>query len=341
MALQFINGFDYFDQTQKSRLFDYSLGGTSLIPGRFGGRGYVFNNESGYLVKVLTASTTMVLGMALSFSYGDPTNPFLIFQDGTASRTSPITQVDVRVTNDGAFQFTRNGSVIATSGPYLITFGSWNYMEVKVTISSSGGVIILRLNGQTFMTQTGLNTQTSGNNYVNQVRIQPFSASGNYNFRIDDVCILDNSGPSPQNDFLGECRVQTQWPSANGDTNQFSTVGALTNYQAVDETISDGDTSYVKSGTVGYIDDYTMGTVNLTGTIYGVQVNLTQRKDDVGVRSICPVIKSGGTFYEGNAVACGSDYAVTQKIWPLEPYGAAAWTNASVNAMTAGIKIKG
>ena len=159
--------------------------------------------------------------------------------------------------------------------------------------------------------------------------------------KLDDIYILDDQGAIPQNDFLGECRIQTQSPSANGDTNSFLAVGALSNYQAVDDIISDDDATYVRSGTVGNIDDYAMGTVNMTGTIYGVQVNLTYRKDDVGVRTITPIIKSGGTFYEGSLFTCQSDYGVAQKIWPLEPHANSAWTNTSVNALAAGIKIKG
>ena len=341
MALQFYTGFDYYDQTQTQRIWSYSAGGNSLVPGRFGGRGWVFNNENGYLSTVLTNSSTFVVGMAMYYAYGNSSNPFLVFQDATASRTSPITQVDLRLTADGAFQFTRNGTILATSPSYVFTFNAWNYIEVKVYINNSTGYVQLKVNGQSFLNVSSLKTQNSGNNYVNMVRVQPHSSSGSYQFQIDDLYILDDQGAAPQNDFIGECRIQTQWPSANGDTNLFQVVGALSNYQAVDETISDDDLTYVKSGTVGNIDDYAMGTVNMTGTIYGVQVNLTYRKDDVGVRTITPIIKSSGTFYEGSVFTCMSNYNVASKIWPLEPHANAAWTNTSVNALAAGIKIKG
>ena len=134
MALLFYTGFDYYDQTQTGRIWPYYAGGTSLVPGRFGGRGWLFNNESGYLSTLTVNASTMVVGLALSFASGNATNPFLVFQDATASRTSPISQVDVRLTADGAFQFTRNGTVIATSPSYVFTFGAWNYIEIKVNM---------------------------------------------------------------------------------------------------------------------------------------------------------------------------------------------------------------
>ena len=340
MAIQFMTGFDYYDQTQTSRFWSYSQGGTSLVPGRFGGRGWYFNNEVGYLSTLLTSASTTVIGMAFSFAYGNAGNPFLVLQDCTTSRTSPITQLDLRLTSDGAIQVTRNGTVLATTGSYLVTFGSWNYLEFKSFINNSTGYVQLKLNGQTFLNATGLKTQYTGNNFINMVRFQPHSSSGAYAMKLDDIYILDDQGAAPQNDFIGECRIQTQFATGNGDFNQFTAVNALSNYQAVDDTISDDDATYTRSGTVGAIDDYQMGTVALTGTIYGVQVNLTQKKDDVGVRSITPIIRSVSTTYEGALFTCTSDYTVAQKIWQLEPHNNAAWTNASVNSIYAGIKIK-
>jgi hypothetical protein len=103
----------------------------------------------------------------------------------------------------------------------------------------------------------------------------------------------------------------------------------------------DDDTSYVKSATVGNVDLYTMGTVSFTGTIFGVQVNVTHRKDDVGSRTITPLIRIGSTNYEGSLFDCQTDYNVAQKIFELDPSIAGSWTNSSVSAINAGVKIKG
>lgn len=346
MAIQFMTGFDYFDATQTTRPWFGAVGGSSLTPGRFGGLGWKFNNESAFLSTLIPNASTVVLGVALSAWTGDATNPIIVLEDATTSRTSPITQIDIRLTSDGAFQATRNGVVLGTTPAFIFTFSdgtttSWNYLEVKTFVNHSTGSIILRLNGQVFLNISSVNTQQSGNNYINMVRFQPFATSGNYHILLDDIYILDDTGSAPQNDFLGECRVQTQFPTANGDTNDFTAVGAGNNYQAVNETISDDDATYVRSGVVGNIDDYVMGTVALTGTIFAVQLNLTHRKDDVGVRTVAPIIHSGGTFYEGSTFVCQSNYTLAQELWQLEPHSAAPWTNGTINAMTAGLKIKG
>ena len=340
MALRFVTGFDYFDQTQVGRVFPYSLNGTSITPGRFGGRGYGWNNQAGYVATPIPAASTVVLGMAFYLSYGDATNPIIVFGDGTISPSSPITQVDIRVTNDAAFQVTRNGTPISTSITGLFTFGTWNYIEVKVFCNNSSGYVQIRINGQTYLNATGINTKYTGNNYINSVRIQPFASTGSYNFKIDDLYILDDTGTT-NNTFLGECRVQTQYPTANGLSNGFTAVGAASNWQAVDEAVCDDDATYVKSAVVGTIDNYQMGTLALTGAVYGIQVNCTQRKDDVGSRSIAPMINSGGTNYFGTSINCLSDYTVAQKIWELDPHAGTAWTNTSLNASYVGLKIVG
>lgn len=345
MALQFFTGFDFYDQTQTGRIWTLSSGGSSLVPGRFGGRGWVFNNESAYLSTIIPDASTTVVGFALAALYGDASNPILVLEDATLSRTSPITQVDLRLAPDGTLQVTLNGTIIASTAPYVFTFSSntvtaWNYIEFKTFINNGSGTVHLKIGGETFLTTLGLNTQYTGNNYVNMIRFQPFASTGIYQMKLDDIYILDDTGDSPNNDFLGECRIQTQYPTANGETNNFSVIGATNNWQAVDETVSDDDTTYVRSGVVGSIDDYIMGSVDLTGTIYAIQLNDTHRKDDVGTRTITPTIKSGGSFYEGSLFPCQSSYTVAQNIWPLEPSANAPWTNVSVNAITAGIKIK-
>jgi hypothetical protein len=159
--------------------------------------------------------------------------------------------------------------------------------------------------------------------------------------KLDDIYILDDQGSSPNNDFIGECRIQTQFATGNGDLNQFSAVNAASNYQAVDDPVSDDDATFTRSGVVGAVDDYQMGTVALTGSIFGVQVNVTQKKDDVGQRMIVPVIRSVNQTYPGTSVSCTSDYAVTSQIYPVEPHSTQAWTNALVNSIYAGIKIVG
>lgn len=340
MALAFYTGFDYYDTTQVQRVWPYYNGGSSISPGRFGGRAWGWNNEAnGYVAAPIPNSPRCIVGMAFFLAYGDPSNPILVLQDATTSTSSPITQVDLRVTTDGGFQVTRNGTIIATTIPHLFAFGFWNYLEFRTEIHPTTGYVEIRINGQALFSLSNLNTQNTGNRYVNMFRIKPFANSGSYNFKIDDLYVVnDITGGVTQ--FLGECRIQTQYPSANGTTNTFSAFGAASNWQAVNQTVADDDTSYVRSATVGNIDDYAMGTTSLSGTIYGVQVNVTHRKDDVGFRSVAPVIRSGASYFEGNTVLCQSDYIVSQKMWETDPNTSSLWSNTSVSALKAGIKIK-
>lgn len=340
MALRFYTGFDYINTSQIGRVFQYNQNGLSLTPGRYAGRGWVWDNQPGFIATSIPAASTVVTGFAFSFAYGDATNPFLIFLDATSSTSSPLTQVDLRVTADAAIQVTRNGTILDTTAAGVFQFGLWNYMEVKTFINDSTGYIQIKINGATVLNSASKDTKNTGNNYVNMVRWQAFSSTGAFNFRLDDIYILDDTGAT-NNDFRGECRVKTLYPTANGETNQFSRVGAASNWQAVSEIISDDDTSYVLSSVLGHVDDYDMETLALTGSIYGLQLNVTHRKDDVGSRSIAPVISSSSIYYEGSIFSCMSDYTIAQKIWELNPATTSAWTNSTINSLYAGLVIKG
>ena len=342
MSLLLYCGFDYFNTSQTNRIWPYVVGNGAIVtPGRIGGQGYGFTNvgTASYIGSMIPNSTTVIVGIAFNFSVGDATNPFLILEDATASRVSPTPQMDLRVTTDNAFQVTRNGTILGTTADALFGFNLWNYLELLITISNSSGIIQLRVNGNTELNLTGLDTQNTSNNYVNKIRLQAF-ITGTATANFDDLYVANDAG-SVNNTFLGECRVQTQYPSANGAENDFTAIGAGTNWQCVDETIMDDDTTYVKSGVVGNIDDYAMGTVSFTGTIFGVQVNVTQKKDDVGSRAITPMVRSGGTNYLGTAVTCQTDYLTAQHIFELNPNGNVAWTNTTINAMNAGLKVTG
>ena len=341
MSLLFFTGFDYYNTSQVNRVWNYVVGNGAIVtPGRLAGQGYGFTNvgTASYIGQMIPNSTTLIVGISFNFSVGDATNPFLILEDATISQVSPLDQIDVRVTTDAAFQITRNGTVLATSAIDVFSFNFWNYMELKATIDTSAGIIQLKVNGTTVLNQTGLNTQHTGNNYANMIRLQAFTTStATANF--DDLYVCNDSG-TVNNDFLGEVRVDTQYPVANGEQNNFTPVGASSNWQCVDETIMDDDTTYVVSSIVGNIDDYEIGTVNFSGTIFALQVNVAQRKDNVGSRTIEPMINSGGTDYFGGMFDCLTSYSVSTAIFQLNPNGNVAWTNAAISSMTAGLKIE-
>lgn len=337
MALQLMEGFDHYTTGQAGRKWTNVVGNGAIVaPGRFAGQAWQFNNVgiTSYLESTLIARTTFVLGMALQIGYGDATTPIVRFMDDNAE------QVDIRVTSTAGFQFTRNGTPLGTTPDNVIAFGFYNYIEAKVHIDNTVGYVQLRVNGDEVLNVPALDTQATANARINKIRFQPFSNSGSYDMRLDDIYVLDDTGTFA-NAFLGESRVETKFPAANGAFVEFAPVGAGSNFQCVDETTSNEDTDYTQGNIVGNRDLYTVGTYNFVGQVFGLQVTGTHRKDDVGNRVVAPLARVNTVLYEGSQDTCLSQYKMVKKIWEKNPNTNAQWSVAEINAGQYGLIIKG
>lgn len=230
------------------------------------------------------------------------------------------------------------GTVLATSVQTLPT-ASFSYIELKATIHSSTGAYELRVNGVTWVSGTGANTQSTANATTNQILVGPAaSLSASLSRYYDDLYICDTSG-STNNDFLGDCRVDTLLPNADGTYTDFTPNSGSNHYSRVAEGAPD-TTTYVTSSTVDQKDTYAFQDLTaVTGTIKGIQVNNAALKDDAGARSIANVVRSGTTDAVGSTVALSTSQLIYSSVHETDPNTSAAWTESGVNSMQAGVKV--
>jgi hypothetical protein len=292
----------------------------------------------GYVSKTLPATASWVVGFAVQLD-ASPTSavPIVALLDGAT------TQCDLRVNSNGTLSVTRNGTALTggTSTTALST-GAYYYIEWKVTIADaiSAGSCKVRVNGVDAITvATGQDLQASTNAFASVFR---FGVIGNTSafLNFDDLYVCDQSGTT-NNDFLGDCRVDTQFPNGDGATTNFVASSGTTHYTLVDET-APNTTDYVDSATVGDRDLYEF--TNLTplsaSTVYGVQVNTAALKDDAGSRSIAVTARSGATNVDGATLALSTSQLYFSSIFEADS-AAAAWTQSSVDAAQFGIKVAG
>ena len=150
---------------------------------------------------------------------------------------------------------------------------------------------------------------------------------------MDDFYMLDQSGSAPLNDFLGDCRIDTIYPSADGTYSDFTPSTGSTHYTLVDEA-TPNTTDYVSSSTVGNRDSYQFQDIAALSaqTIYGVQVNAAIVKDDAGARSAATFVRSGSSNSDGAGVGLSTSQTYISQIFTTDPNTGAAWTESAVNA---------
>jgi hypothetical protein len=105
--------------------------------------------------------------------------------------------------------------------------------------------------------------------------------------------------------------------------------------------ISYAETGYYNySGTVGAKDLYSIENFTVSGEIFAVQENISFRKDDVGNRNMSTLLRTDSQEFEGDPVACFSDYTYAGTIWEDNPSTGGAWALTDLNLAEFGVKIK-
>lgn len=364
MALQFIDGFDHYfttndvgftgNQAATLQKWDSAFFG-EMSPksstGRFSGKAMQVRGSggSGWIQKnVKFAKDEMVVGFAFLPKTGGTHTTRMGFRLSDANNV----KMELQMATGAVSVIVNDVTTVATAPSSTLVAGVWQYMELKVKIHSTLGTVEVRRGSVAIASASAINTGTTGVT-ITSIRLE---ATDNLQLdHVDDLYLLDVTGTS-NNDFLGDVRVDTLYPKADNNNNDFTLFDDGTqsyspiteNFVAVqnkgDVTIG-RDHNYVESGSVGASEDYNMddlADLSLTPTtILGVQVVNNAKKTDTGAISYQDEMVIAGTaFNDGSTVvSTGGDYHMSTFISDTDPSDSATWTAAKVDAVGSGFSI--
>lgn len=250
------------------------------------------------------------------------------------------TMFGVCINQNGTFSVYRQIAVggtttlLATSAEGLDD-AEWAYIEIKWTLSTTTGSLIIHSNGNEILNYSGVlypsafpftpPTVTWNSILVLGMKSQgsPFLLA-----RMCDVYLLDQTAPN--SDFLGDIRVAYIKPNGVGNSSQW-TPSAGANWQCVDEVPPNSDTDYVETTTVGNKDTYAFE--NVTGDPLAIQVCNYCRKTSAAGASLAVVTRQNGTDYEGPTQGLGStSYDYVLQPYDTNPDTSAQWTQGQMDA---------
>jgi hypothetical protein len=331
MALLWHDSFDYYTGTEAAQFYDGDH--TIAAPGRFGGSGLKFVSYIVYSVKSVPASGTIIVGAAVCQVSLSPSWALLGLLDGATM------QVSLLPGSDGSIAAYRGnkGTLLGRSAVGLLTPGTFNFIELKATIGSTTGSIVVRVNGAVVLNLSNVNTQASSNNSATGV----FFSTSNQSATIwDDLYICDTTGMTC-NDFLGDTRSITRMPSAQGYYADWdgSDGNKTDNYLLVDEA-TPNSTDYVATSTPVAKETYRYPATGYIGaTVHGVKQPIYVSTDDAGSHSIRTVCRIGGVDYYGDTFAVSSSFRYFTQIWSVNPATGAAWLLTEVEAAEFGYEL--
>ena len=221
MALRFIDGFDHLvtaDITKKWTVLVSSM----IISAGNGRRGTASlrcaNQTVSYVALTLDSQPTWIVGFAHRFTTMPASATDLLRWYDTSTQ-----QCELRILPTGALQVTRNGTAL-TGGTTtnVLTLNTYQYIELRLVISNTVGEVDIHVDGASWLALTNQDTQNSANATANTLRLGVIQSTAVGNLDLDDFYICDGTGSAPHNTFLGDSRVDTLLPSADGTSQQWT-----------------------------------------------------------------------------------------------------------------------
>jgi hypothetical protein len=239
---------------------------------------------------------------------------------------------------------------------------TWYHLDCKIVLHESDGSIVARINETEVINETGIQTYKAGGDSLGAYSYTQIELrKGLHNtYYMDDLYILDGEG-TVANDLIGDVRVDTIYPNANGFYTNFTPEpGSNSNYQNVMPMTFDRyrypDTPLLREfwyqGTGANFNNYNEAedTVRecyelepllaLDKPIYGLQTNSIFRKTDAGKKQVEQFVRISSNDYDSGRVIDVPDFSKNY-YYPVSvnPFTSNAWTEAEIASLQSGIKI--
>lgn len=320
--LRFFGGFDLEDAAQ----WTTTNGVWGYAAGRFAG--YAIDVASNSLAKTFDNQATFAIGFAHQPSRPDMPGTFFWFSDSAG-------QVPVQLGWQNATTLVvSNGQGTALGTVTVANATGWHGYGLQVTFGPTGS-LTLYLDGVAVLTLT--NVRCCGNNSTTTAYAINFT-SNNAHCYYDDVYLCDTQG-STHTGYLGDLRVMTWVPTADGSHTDFAPSTGTSHYACVDEVPANSDTDYVSSSTIGATDTYKTPGATITGSVAGVQIAMTARKDDAGSRTVGFMV---GASQQGASVALSTSYTTYRTaVMETNPVTGVGWTQSDLQTQEFGVQVTG
>lgn len=137
-------------------------------------------------------------------------------------------------------------------------------------------------------------------------------------------------------------------PAGAGNSTQLTATGAGTNHGCVNESSSDGDTTYVVTsiGNGTQTDLYTIkedaNSIGVSDTINSITVYLIARATATGrliiANRVITIRENSVTTYDAS-VALTTSYATYSKTWNTKPSNGTSWTKTDIDNLEIGVRL--
>lgn len=337
MSVIFMDSFAHYASADIDKKWTTNSNGTIVAAsGRRAGNALYLNTNQWVSRNFSASYSDIIVGVAVKgSSLAAGAHKMFYFTEGG------IVQFDLVYQSDGVIRAYRGdsslGNLLGSSAPGALPIDAWAYVEASLVVDNAAGSIVVKVNGTTVLSLTGVDTQQTASAYVTAMRL---IAGPNNRLYFNDLYVID-PGTAPNTTFLGDVRVDAYYPTADGASSQWAPTPSGAHYATVDETAPSG-TDYIAADVAGYIDLFAGQDLAVdpgAGGFFAVQVCAAAIKTDAGSRQLKTLVRRSSTNYAGTA----KDVSETEKYitnqWDTDPSTAAAWTKAGFDAAEFGVEL--
>lgn len=338
MALLFIDGFDHYTTADlNSKWIILGGGGTIQTTGSRTGSGSLqITSASNGFCKEFSQISSAIAGFAMKPDSLTRNSSFCSFRFDSLSP-----HITFALTASGTIRVSRglySGTALGTSTTALVS-SVWSFIEVKVVFHSSAGSVNVRVDGADVLSLANVNTLANTSFPGTTQFVLGYDGSGSSRtIQYDDLYLCDASG-TQNNDFLGDVKVTTLSPSANGSSSGMAPSAGTDHAALVDDATPD-ISDYVSSNVVGATYSWAYGDIAGLPAVKGVQINTYAAKGDAGIRTYSPIARLGGTIYEGTQVYTSTSPQYGRHVFETNPATSSEWSGSDVNNAEFGVKVK-
>lgn len=231
-------------------------------------------------------------------------------------------------------------TILATATSGALIEDVYAFVEFRAVLSDTVGEIQVRVNGVEVINETGIDTKNGGTgDEFDAVSIEICRS------KVDDFFILNSTDATatqgvPNNDFLGDSRVNLLLPDGDSTPSEWTPSTGSDSFAVTDE-VPPNTSDWIAADTAADVDMMTFD--DLTDTdhvVYAAQVVGYAAKDDAGGRAYRHRIDSDSNVETFDDHVLSTDYATFYDILGADPDGDVQWTPAQINALTAGVEVR-
>lgn len=344
MALRAFTGCAYYDTAHATLYWDVfqdvTIGATA---GRLGTPGLVGGITAYTRVRcakkvTLIPYNEIYMGWWVDEGTG-PSGAFAAFNFASVHGVGPFTLSTKQITlcsdTTGKAYVTRGnwtGPTILGPTTGVVLGSGTRFIELHAVIHATQGIVEVRVDNQTVLYGTGLNTQALSTPVIGGFEVIPWT--------VDDVYVCDTSG-TRNTGFLGKgFHVLDPRPVSDGDEVQWLPLSGA-NYAAVDDASPDDGATYVRAPFAGRRDLYHMTPLVGTYDVFALQSNAMVSKSALSsIAQFANGVRIGAGDYQApsKAITSSPDFRLYQDIWDVAPDDGTPWTYDKLNISQAAIQ---